>query len=181
MSRRRHVPCRTTLRKTRAQRSSPQGVDAKFKFITAGSVVGVVVLVVASLAFAWYTRSFGNYSATYGSVGAVIVLMMWLYIAGLAILFGSEINALIEHHAADGKEKGERTPGQRERDPAARARAKEVAPQADSPASEARHGQVGRSESPRPLTVTEMPANAYAAVAGAMLVLAIVAMLRPRS
>ncbi len=153
-------------------------VEQKFKFITAGSVVGVVVLVVASLAFAWYTRSFGNYDATYGSVGAVIVLMMWLYIAGLAILFGSEINALIEHHAADGKEKGERTPGQRERDPAARARAEKAAPQTDSSAHRARHGQRRRAEAPRPLAATEMQPKPFAAVAGAMLVLAVVALLR---
>ena len=86
-------------------------VKQSFKFITAGSVVGVVVLLVASLAFAWYTQNFGDYDATYGSIGAVIVLMMWLYIAGLAILIGSEINALIEHHADDGKTKGERSPG----------------------------------------------------------------------
>jgi len=79
-------------------------VEQKFKFITAGSVVGVVVLLVASLAFAWYTQNFGNYDATYGSVGAVMVLMMWLYIAGLAILFGSEINALIKRHDTSGQQ-----------------------------------------------------------------------------
>jgi membrane protein len=85
-------------------------VEQKFKFITAGSVVGVVVLVVASLAFAWYTQSFGNYDATYGSVGAVMVLMMWLYIAGLAILFGSEINALIDRHGAGDKQNNQSAP-----------------------------------------------------------------------
>lgn len=91
-------------------------VEQKFKFITAGSVVGVVVLLVASLAFAWYTQSFGTYDATYGSVGAVMVLMMWLYIAGLAILFGSEINALIQRHDAGGKQNVGNAIGQRERD-----------------------------------------------------------------
>jgi len=79
-------------------------VEQKFKFITAGSVAGVLVLLVASLAFAWYTQSFGNYDATYGSVGAVMVLMMWLYIAGLAILFGSEINALLKRRDAGGSQ-----------------------------------------------------------------------------
>jgi len=92
-------------------------VEQKFKFITAGSVAGVVVLLVASLAFAWYTQSFGNYDATYGSVGAVMVLMMWLYIAGLAILFGSEINALIKRHDAGGKQNVGNATGQRKRDP----------------------------------------------------------------
>ena len=92
-------------------------VEQKFKFITAGSVVGVVVLLVASLAFAWYTQSFGNYDATYGSVGAVMVLMMWLYIAGLAILFGSEINALIKRCDDAGKQNVGNTISQPKRDP----------------------------------------------------------------
>ena len=98
-------------------------VKQRFKYITPGSVLGVILLMTASLGFAWYAQNFGNYSKTYGSVGAVIVLMLWLYIAGLTILVGSEINALLEHHAADGKEKGEREAGEKERDPQARARA----------------------------------------------------------
>ncbi|MDO9639950.1 MAG: YihY/virulence factor BrkB family protein [Pseudotabrizicola sp.] len=83
-------------------------VEQKFRFITPGAVVGVVTLVLASLAFTLYIQNFGDYSATYGSIGAVIILMLWLYIAGLVILFGSEINALIEHYDPDGKRKGEK-------------------------------------------------------------------------
>ncbi len=104
-------------------------VKQRFVFITVGSCVGVTLLVLASGAFAWYTQNFGNYSATYGSIGAVIVLMLWLYIAGLAILIGSEINALIEHHSSEGKEKGEHAPGEAERDPATRARVERAAPE----------------------------------------------------
>jgi len=95
-------------------------VKQRFRFLTAGSVAGVVVLLVASLAFAWYTQSIGNYAATYGSVGAVIVLMLWLFIAGLAILFGSEINVLIERRASGGKQTAERVSGQRRHNAAAR-------------------------------------------------------------
>ncbi|MFT5933381.1 MAG: membrane protein [Hydrogenophaga sp.] len=95
-------------------------VKQRFRFITAGSVVGVVVLLVASLGFAWYTQGIGNYAATYGSVGAVIVLMLWLFIAGLAILFGSEINVLIERRASGGKQTAERVGGQSRRHAAAR-------------------------------------------------------------
>lgn len=83
-------------------------VEQKFLFITPGSVMGVLLLVVASLAFTYYASNFGNYSKTYGSIGAVIILMLWLYIAGLVILLGSEINALIEHHSDTGKRKGEK-------------------------------------------------------------------------
>jgi len=82
-------------------------VKQRFKFITTGSVVGVVALLIASLAFAWYTQSIGDYAATYGSVGAVIVLMMWLFIAGLAILFGSEINVLIERRSGSKQNAGQ--------------------------------------------------------------------------
>jgi membrane protein len=83
-------------------------VEQKFAFITPGSVVGVLLLVLASLAFSLYTANFADYDATYGSIGAVIVLMMWLYITGLVILIGSEINALLEHYSARGKRKGEK-------------------------------------------------------------------------
>ncbi|APW46080.1 YihY/virulence factor BrkB family protein [Rhodoferax antarcticus] len=74
-------------------------VRQRFRFITAGSVVGVAVLLVASLAFAQYAQNVGTLASTYGSVGAVIMLMLWLFIAGLAILFGSEINVLIERRS----------------------------------------------------------------------------------
>ncbi|MEW6117448.1 MAG: YihY/virulence factor BrkB family protein [Nitrospirota bacterium] len=88
-------------------------VEQKFMFITPGSVLGVTLLIVASLGFAIYTRNFANYSATYGSIGAVIILMLWLYIAGLVVLVGSEINALIEHYSPKGKRKGEKREGER--------------------------------------------------------------------
>jgi len=93
-------------------------VKQEFIFVTAGSVLGVVLLVAASLVFAWYVQNLGDYAATYGSVGAAILLMLWLFIAGLTLLLGAEINALVEHHAAGGKEKGEKEEGQKERDPA---------------------------------------------------------------
>jgi membrane protein len=87
-------------------------VEQKFKFVTAGSVFGVTLLVLASLGFTLYTSNFADYSATYGSIGAVIILMLWLYIAGLVILVGSEINALIEHYSPEGKQKGEKEEGE---------------------------------------------------------------------
>jgi membrane protein len=88
-------------------------VERTFQFITPGSVVGVALLVAASLAFSFYTRNFADYDATYGSIGAMIVLMLWLYIAGLVILVGSEINALLEHYSPEGKRKGEKKEGER--------------------------------------------------------------------
>lgn len=103
-------------------------VEQEFRYITPGAVLGVVLLSVASIGFAWYAQNFGNYDATYGSIGAVIVLMLWLYIAGIAILLGSEINALVEHHAAEGKLKGEHAPGEAAHDAGARQRVRHAAP-----------------------------------------------------
>jgi membrane protein len=88
-------------------------VEQRFRFITPGSVTGASVLIIASLGFAFYTGNFADYDATYGSIGAVIVLMLWLYIAGLVILLGSEINVLIERHAPGGKNEGEKVEGER--------------------------------------------------------------------
>jgi membrane protein len=83
-------------------------VEQKFVFITPGSVVGTIVIGVASLAFKFYVENFGDYDATYGSIGAMIILMLWLYITGLVILLGSEVNALAEHYSPEGKNKGEK-------------------------------------------------------------------------
>ncbi len=83
-------------------------VEQKFKFISPGSVLGVVLLILASLGFRFYVAHFSNYSATYGSIGAVIVLQLWLYITGLVILIGSEVNVLVEQYHPEGKEKGQK-------------------------------------------------------------------------
>jgi len=158
-------------------------VEQRFVFITPGSIAGVLVLMLASLGFAWYARSFGNYDATYGSIGAVIVLMLWLYIAGLSILIGSEINALIEHHAAEGKKKGEHTEGEAERDPAARQRVRQASP-ADPSRSKSGRGlgrpEAGADPGPRPAWSQSM-----GGLIGTMLMLAVVTALtggrRPRT
>ena len=78
------------------------GPDAEqeWQWITPGSMVGVMVWIGASLLFRVYLHFFNSYSKTYGSLGAVIVLLFWLYISGLAILLGGEINSEIENAAA---------------------------------------------------------------------------------
>ena len=68
----------------------------KWYWITPGSAAGVALWLLASLGFRLYLHFFNSYSATYGSLGAVIILMLWLYITGFAILTGGEINAIIE-------------------------------------------------------------------------------------
>ena len=83
-------------------------VEQEFRFITPGSILAVVVWIAASLGFAYYVQNFGDYDATYGSVGAVIVLLLYFYISAAVLLLGAELNAVIEHHARDGKDPGGR-------------------------------------------------------------------------
>lgn len=84
-------------------------VEQRFQFITPGSLIGALLLIGASVAFSFYVSNFGDYTATYGSIGAVIILLLWLYLAGLVILLGSEVNALLEDYNPQGKRKGEKT------------------------------------------------------------------------
>jgi membrane protein len=81
-------------------------VQQRFRFITPGSVVGVVLWVLASWGFSRYVTSFGSYDKTYGSLGGVIVLLLWMWISSLVLLVGAEINALVEHRSEEGKRQG---------------------------------------------------------------------------
>jgi len=81
-------------------------VEQEWQWITPGSVVAVIGWLLASLGFSFYVNNFGSYNATYGSIGAVIVLLTWMYVSGFFILVGGEINAEIEHAAASGKAPG---------------------------------------------------------------------------
>jgi membrane protein len=83
-------------------------VEQEWQWITPGSAVAVIGWLLTSLGFAFYVNHFGSYNATYGSIGAVIVLLTWMYLSGLFILIGGELNAEIEHASQDGKEPGEK-------------------------------------------------------------------------
>ena len=61
--------------------------------LTAGAWTATTLWVLASLGFSWFVRSFGHYNETYGSVGAVIVLMLWLYLTAFVLLLGAEVDA----------------------------------------------------------------------------------------
>jgi membrane protein len=89
--------------------------EQKWYWITPGSVVGVAMWLLVSFGFRLYLYYFNSYSATYGSLGAVIVLMLWFYLTGAAILIGGQVNAEIEQAAArrgtpDAKLPGEKSP-----------------------------------------------------------------------
>jgi len=94
---------------------APDLREQKWSWLTPGSAIGVVLWLVVSFAFRLYLHFFDSYSSTYGSLGAVIILMLWLYFTGAAILIGGEINSEIENAAAKRgapgtKEKGEKAP-----------------------------------------------------------------------
>jgi membrane protein len=81
-------------------------VEQEFRFITPGSVMGVILWVIASWAFSKYVANFGSYEATYGSVGGIIVMLLWMWISSLVLLLGAEANAVIEHKSEEGKRAG---------------------------------------------------------------------------
>lgn len=94
---------------------SPDVKEQRWYFVSPGSLVGVALWLLVSFGFRIYLEYFDSYSATYGSLGAVIILMLWLYFTGAAILIGGEINSEIENAAAkagvpEAKDKGEKSP-----------------------------------------------------------------------
>jgi membrane protein len=86
-------------------------VEQDWKWITPGSIFAVITWTLASLGFSYYVNHFGSYDKTYGSIGAIIVLLTWMYLSGFFILVGGEINAEIEHASVTGKAPGEKVEG----------------------------------------------------------------------
>ena len=78
-------------------RWGPSRAEAKWKWITPGATVAVVVGMIASLLFSWYVANFGSYNETYGSLGAIIGFMTWLWIMVAFVITGGELNAEMEH------------------------------------------------------------------------------------
>jgi membrane protein len=99
---------------------APDLRDQKWMWLTPGSAIGVTLWLLVSFGFRLYLHFFDSYSKTYGAMGAVIVLMLWLYLTGAALLIGAEVNSEIENAAAkagaaDAKEKGEKAPNENHR------------------------------------------------------------------
>ncbi len=76
---------------------APDLEERKWYWVTPGALAGVILWLAASIGFRIYLHFFNSYSATYGSLGAVVILMLWLYITGFAILIGGEVNWVIEN------------------------------------------------------------------------------------
>ncbi|RZI44247.1 YihY/virulence factor BrkB family protein [Herbaspirillum sp. HC18] len=81
-------------------------VEQEFRFITPGAVLSVIAWLAASWGFNYYIRHFSDYGAVYGSIGAAIVLLMYFFISASILLFGAELNVMIEHHSGERKDSG---------------------------------------------------------------------------
>jgi membrane protein len=76
--------------------AAPNVKHPKFRWVSPGGVVAVILWIAASAAFAFYVASFSSYNETYGAIGGVIVFLTWLWITNIAVLFGAELNAELE-------------------------------------------------------------------------------------
>ena len=81
-------------------RYGPDRRAARWQWVTVGSVFAAVTWIIASFLFSWYLASFANYNATYGSLGAAVGVMIWLWISNTVVLLGAELNAEVEHQTA---------------------------------------------------------------------------------
>jgi membrane protein len=81
-------------------RYGPDRRVARWQWVTVGSIFAAGTWMIVSFLFSWYLTSFANYNATYGSLGAAVGVMIWLWISNTVMLLGAELNAEIEHQTA---------------------------------------------------------------------------------
>lgn len=91
-------------------RYGPSREAPRWRWITWGSALGALLWFAASALFSWYTANFGSYNKTYGSLGAVIGFMTWLWISAIVVLIGAEVDAEMEHQTARDTTTGQAKP-----------------------------------------------------------------------
>ncbi len=89
--------------------------DQEWIWITPGSILATILWTMASLGLQTYLQLAGSFNETYGTLGGAMVILLWLYVTGISILVGGEMNAEIEHASPEGKAPGEKKPGERRR------------------------------------------------------------------
>ncbi|MBJ6123966.1 YihY/virulence factor BrkB family protein [Microvirga splendida] len=91
-------------------RYGPSRDTAEWKWITPGGVIAAVLWLAVSMLFSWYVANFGSYNETYGSLGAVIGFMTWIWISSIVVLLGAEVNAEMEHQTSKDTTEGAHEP-----------------------------------------------------------------------
>jgi membrane protein len=80
-------------------RYAPDRREPGWRWVSWGSAIATLLWIGASLLFSFYVSNFGSYNKTYGSMGAIIILLLWFFLTAYAVLIGAELDAAIEHHA----------------------------------------------------------------------------------
>jgi membrane protein len=91
-------------------RFAPNRDRPRWRWVSVGSAVAAVGLLLASLGFRWYTANVGSYNETYGSLAAIVLLLLWLFIAAFVVLLGAQIDAELEHQTERDSTVGEPEP-----------------------------------------------------------------------
>jgi membrane protein len=91
-------------------RFGPSRDKAEWRWVTPGGIVAAVLWLAVSMLFSWYVANFGSYNETYGSLGAVIGFMTWIWLSTIVVLLGAEINAETEHQTAKDTTEGTHQP-----------------------------------------------------------------------
>lgn len=91
-------------------RYGPSRDRPRWRWVSWGAAIATVVWILGSIAFSLYVRNFGSYNETYGSIGAVIILLMWLWLSACMVLLGAEVNAEMEHQTERDSTTGEPRP-----------------------------------------------------------------------
>ncbi|MEO1951384.1 YihY/virulence factor BrkB family protein [Thioclava sp.] len=91
-------------------RYAPARNAPRWIWVVPGAIAASILLLIVSAGFSFYTSNFANYSSTYGSIGAVVVLMMWIWLSTTAVLLGAEINSEAEHQTAQDSTIGDPRP-----------------------------------------------------------------------
>ncbi|WP_237476732.1 YihY/virulence factor BrkB family protein [Lichenibacterium dinghuense] len=95
-------------------RYGPSRNEARWRWVTWGSAIAALLWIAASMLFSWYVATFDSYNRVYGSLGAAVGFMVWLWISAVIVLLGGELNAEVEHQTArDTTEPGRRPLGTR--------------------------------------------------------------------
>lgn len=89
-------------------RYAPDRDEPEWSWVSVGAAIAVVGWLVASAAFTFYVSRFGTYNETYGSLGAIAIVLLWMFISALAVLVGAEINAELEHQTSRDTTGGEK-------------------------------------------------------------------------